>query len=222
MVGGEGCRRVAVDISREMLRSLPGRWTSQEGSHPVPLPDRVLADALHPPLERGRWSEVVAFGNTAGFAGAQALDHLAEAEQLVAPGGVLLLETAPGSGERSAYLARLPPTSVARLLSAPPAAVLGRLDRESFRKVPARREGPSSFRRLTIEELGVRWQRLGWVVRETLAVAPLLGADPVRVAEVRAVERSWKKLLELEETVGRRPERWPNASAVLISVQRPS
>lgn len=221
-VGQGSSRRVALDISREMLRTVPWMWPSLAGARTVPTPDLVLADALHPPLERGRWSEVVAFGNTAGFAGPRAFDLLAEAEDLLAPDGVLLLEIAPGPGERSRYLARLPPTSVARFLSAPQKAVLNRLDREGFRKEPTRREGSTSFHRFTVEELEARWSAKGWHIVETIAVAPLLGPDAERVAAVRALEKSWKGLLQLEEVVGRRPERWSDASAVLISVQRPS
>jgi len=213
-------RRVALDLSREMLSLVPDAWVAS-GS-PGAVPDRVLGNALRPPFDRDRWAEVVALGNTLGFAGKEADRMLERAEELVTPGGTLLIEVAPASGERSRYLARLPSSSVARLLRAPLRAVLGRLDREGFRAEPARRATMDSFRRFAVTELQDRWQRTGWEVLETVAVAPLLGPDPVRSAAVRADEKAWSRLLDLEEEVGRRPARWEEAAAVLLSVHRPA
>jgi len=98
-VGSAGTRRVALDISREMLNLLPEAWVA--AGSPGPAPDRVLGDAARPPLDRGQWAEVVVFGNTLGFAGKGADRLLEEAEALVAPEGALLLEVAPGPGERA-------------------------------------------------------------------------------------------------------------------------
>ncbi len=219
-VGGSRSHRVGIDISREMLNLLPQAWLAS-GS-PDPVPARVLGDALRPPFERHRWAEVVVLGNTLGFAGTAADRLLNEAEELVAPGGVLLVEIAPAPGERSRYLARLPPSSVARLLCAPVRAVLGRLDREGFRPDPPRHLTPESFRRFTVPEVQERLQRTGWEVTETLAVAPALGSDPLRVEAVRKDPKAWPHLLELEEAVGLRPERWGEAAAVLLAARRPS
>jgi SAM-dependent methyltransferase len=218
--GQAAARRVALDISREMLNLLPEAWVAS-GS-PGPAPDRVLGNALHPPFERRRWAEVVVFGNTLGFAGKGADRLLDEAEGLVAPGGVLLIEIAPAPGERSRYLARLPPSSVARLLRSAIPAVLGRLDREGFRPEPPRRATPGSFRRFTVREVEERLKRAGWEVTETVAVAPALGPDPLRIAAARADAKAWPHLLQLEEEVGRRTERWAEAAAVLLSARRPS
>jgi SAM-dependent methyltransferase len=213
-------RAVALDLSIKMLNLIPDAWVASGSSQAVP--DRVLGNALRPPLEPGRWAQVVVLGNTLGFAGAEAGGMLERAEELVAPGGTLLIEVAPASGERSRYLARLPPSSVARLLRAPPKAVLGRIDREGFREEPARRSTRASFRRFTAEELQDRWRRAGWEIRETVAVAPVLGPDSVRLAAIRADAKAWPHLLDLEEEVGRRPERWAPAAAVLLSARRPA
>jgi SAM-dependent methyltransferase len=211
---------VALDISLEMLNLLPGAWAAS--ARPDPPPDRVRGDALHPPFERGRWAEVIVFGNTLGFAGKGADRLFDEAEQLVAPGGTLVIEIAPAPGERSRYLTRLPPSSVARLLRSPTRAVLGRLDREGFRSELSRHANAESFRRFSVRELQDRLSRNGFDMVETVAVAPALGPDAVRIGAVRADPKAWPHLLDLEEEVGRRPERWVEAAAVLLCARRPS
>ncbi|HXQ79233.1 MAG TPA: hypothetical protein VN819_03335 [Thermoplasmata archaeon] len=209
---------MALDLSREMLSLIPETWAASASVGPVP--DRVLGNALCPPLELAQWSEVLAVGNTLGFAGDEAEKMLTQAENLVATGGSIVIEIAPGPGERSSYLARLPPTSVARILRAPVKAVLGRLDREPFRVEPVRRAAGGSFRRFSAIEIHDRWRNAGWELTETVAVAPCLGPDQRRIDAVKADEASWKHLLTLEEEVGRRPERWEQAAAVLLSARR--
>jgi SAM-dependent methyltransferase len=219
-MGGGEARRVALDLSRTMLSLLPGTYLTARGRGPVP--DRVLGDGVHPPFARGREAEVVLLGNTLGFAGADANRLLEEAELLVAPGGTLVVEIAPAPGERSRYLTRLPPTAVSRLLHSPLRAILGRLDREGFREEPRRHRTPRTFRRFSAAELHERWRGRGWEVLETMAVAPALGPDSERIEAVRRDPKSWFRLLELEEEVGRRPERWPTAAAVLVAALQPS
>jgi len=141
--GRAGSRRVALDISREMLNLLPEAWAASGSTDPPP--DRVRGDALHPPLVRGRGAEVIVFGNTLGFSGKAADRLLDEAERLVAPGGILVVE-----------------------------------------------------------------------------IAPALGPDALRIEAVRGDAKAWPHLLDLEEEVGRRPERWSEAAAVLLSARLPS
>jgi len=219
-VGQEESRRVALDLSREMLALVPDAWTASGA--PGAMPDRVLGNALRAPFVRGRWAEVIAIGNMLGFAGREAEPMLGEAEDLVAPGGKLVIEIAPGPGERSKYLARLPPKSAARLLRAPKRVVLARLDREGFRTEEFRRAPRDTFRRFSVAELENRYRRKGWSVADVESVAPLLGPDSARAAAVRTDDKAWWRLLELEEEVGRRPERWPEAAAVLLCVQAPT
>lgn len=198
---------------------VPDVWVASGA--PGPLPARVLGDALHPPFAPDRWAEVVALGNPLGFAGKEADRLLDAVERLVAPEGTLVLEIAPSSGERSRYLARLPASSVGRLLRSPPGAVVRRLDPEGFASEPPRRAPGGAFRRFTVSELQERWRDSGWVLLETSAVAPVLGPDPERAGAVRADAKAWDHLLEIEEEVGRRPERWRGAAAVLLAARRP-
>jgi len=219
-VGGPRTRKVALDLSREMLSLVPGTW--RDGGGRGPVPDRILGNAARPPLVRGAWAEVTVLGNTLGFSGRMAGIQLDEAQQLVAADGVLLIEIAPSFGERSQYFARLPGAALARLFHAPLAAILSRLDREPFRAEPPRHETPRAFHRFTVEEVVARMRLRGWEVRETMAVAPALGPDPGRIASGRRDPKSWARLLDLEEVVGHRSERWARAAAVLVAARHPS
>jgi SAM-dependent methyltransferase len=219
LVGGVGATTVALDLSREMLRvgRELGGAPALRGARPV---ETVQGDAASPPFPEATFAEVALVGNALGFEAGSGERLLDAAERLTAPGGRLLLEIAPGPGERSRYLARLPAGAVRRLLAAPPAAVAPRVLREGFRAEPVRHRS-ASFRRWTASELADRWRASGWRVEETVAVAPALGAEPERLAEVARDAKAWERLRELEERLGRAPERWPSAAAVLVAVRRP-
>lgn len=214
-LGTGAARRVAVDLSSEMLNLVPEAWSATGGVGD--LPHRVRADALHPPFADRSLAEVALVGNTAGFAGGSAEHLVTEASRLVASGGKLLLEVAPGPGERSRYLTRLPTSSLVRLLRAPVGAVAPRIEREGFRPESLRRPHSASFHRFEPSELIVHLTNDGFDIDEVLAVAPLLGSDAGRIASVRADPKSWAHLLELEERTGREPARWPAAAAVLVA-----
>lgn len=215
-IGGANARRIALDLSPQMLRL--GRRLART-STPGSAVDRVRGDALRPPFAAGSLAEVVAVGNTLGFEGTEGPELLGQLEGLVRPGGVLVLEIAPGPGQRSSYLRRLPVGAVVRLLASPPTLVAARTRREPFSREP-RRHREAGFHRWTVAELSARWAARGWSVRETMAVAPALGADPGRLKEIARASRSWAHLLELEEELGREPARWPDAAAVLLAAQR--
>ncbi len=219
LLAGKGARPVALDLSLEMLKLVPETWASVRGG--VSWPDRIRGDALRPPLAPRRCSQVVVLGNTLGFAGRDAEGVLGSAEDLVVPGGLLEVEIAPSSGERSRYLARLPLSSVPRLLRAPTAAVVARVDRERFETEPVRRPAADRFRRFRVAELHERWRTAGWEVLETVAVAPALGPDGPRLEGIRRDAKAWSHLLEVEEKLGQREERWAHAAAVLLCARRP-
>lgn len=216
--GGPHRRPVALDLSTEMLRELPPYWTARRIRGPVP--DRVRGDAGRPPFPSGRFEEVVALGNALGFAEGSSERLLEETMGLVAPNGTLLLEIAPGPGERSRYLARLPVSSVGRLFRAPVAVLLARIRAGGFAPEPPRRSEPGAFRRVAREEVIGRLESAGWKVVEVRAVAPVLGPDPRRIHACAADPKAWGHLLEVEEAVGQDRERSARAAAVLLAAVR--
>ena len=216
--GGPGTRAVALDLSREMLLALPARWSARHLTAPVP--DRVRGNAVRPPFRPGVFGAVMAMGNAVGFAEASSDRLLEQAMRLVGPGGTLLLEIAPGPGERSRYLTRLPVASVGRLVRAPVAALLPRIEREGFVAERPRRSTAGAFHRVAATDLVRRFERSGWTVAEVLAVAPALGSDPERIRASATDPKAWGHLLQIEEAVGRRPERWVRAAAVLTAAVR--
>jgi SAM-dependent methyltransferase len=218
-LGDATSRRIALDISEEMLRAVKAHW--KHAGLSAPLPDRVRADGRYPPFPPGSFGVVAVLGNTLGFAGASAERLREAAGALVAPGGILILEVAPGPGERSRYLARLPPTSLARLLRAPVGALMPKLEKEGFDRMPFRRSHDGEFRRISVAELRGALGP-GWEVRDVMAVAPALGPMTSRIGLVRSDEKAWEHLLLLEEELGRRAERWIDAAAVLMAAHAPA
>lgn len=220
-LGDASSRAVALDLSTESLKFLRRKWEGRAG--PRPRPALVRGDAVRPPFALGSFGTVAVLGNTLGFAAEDSEALLSAAESMVETGGLLLVEVAPGPGERSRYLARLPPGSVARLLRSPSGAILPRIEREGFRTEPARRSESGSFHRFAGAELSYLLRANGWDVREVLAVAPALGPDSDRLEAVRPDPKAWEHLLRIEEALGRTPERWVEAAAVLIAaVHSPS
>ena len=217
VLGDPTTHRVALDVSTEMLRS------ARRHEPPAPASgtpsDLVRADGRLPPFLPESFGTVAVLGNTLGFAGNAAGALQQVAVSLVAPGGLLLLEVAPGPGERSRYLARLPPTSLARLLRAPVRALIPRVGREGFDTMPFRKSEEGEFRRMLPEEVCRALPLPDWEVREVQAVAPSLGPLASRIEQVRSDPKAWEHLLELEEEVGRQPERWKHAAAVLIAAR---
>jgi len=217
-VGGPGAVHVALDLSRAML-SVGRRRERMETRGPATRVERVHGDALRPPFPPSTFVEVALLGNTLGFEAGSGVELLGTVESLTAPGGLLVVEIAPGPGERSRYLARLPPSAVRRVLAAPPAAILPRLQREGF-ETEAVRHRPRSFQRWSVGDLLARWRDPDWHVLEVMAVSPALGPDAPRLDEVARDPGAWGRLLELEERLGRDPARWTDAAAVLVSVER--
>ena len=208
-VGGPGSRKVALDLSEEMLRRVV-----REGRNP---PERVRGDGVLPPFRPQAFYEVAVLGNAIGFAGSEADLLWQRAAELVRPGGRLILEVVAGSGERSTYLARLPPSSLPRLFRAPLRVLLSRVDREGFAVVPARKVDPRAFRRYDPTTLARDLSERGWTVEEVMAVAPALGTHPEGLEAIEPDPTAWARLLELEEVLGRRVGRVSAGAAVLLS-----
>jgi SAM-dependent methyltransferase len=219
-VGPPRSRRVAADIGPEALGQLADHWKGPPLGPPIP--DRVRADLVRPPFAPESFGTVAALGNLLGFAEGQSEPLLDRLGALVVAGGSLLLEVAPAPGERSRYLARLPPGAVARMLRSPVRAIVGRVEAEGFAREIARKPKAGRFRRFSAAEVSA-WCHAGrWEIAEIVAVAPMLGPDAARVDAVARDRLAWNRLLEVEEEVGRRPERWPRAAALLVAAVKTS
>jgi hypothetical protein len=99
--------------------------------------------------------------------------------------------------------------------------VAGRIAREGFAAEPRRRKVSGEFQRVDPGALRARLESRGFRVLEVVAVAPALGPDGVRAEAAARDSKSWGNLLEVEETLGRSPERWPTAAAVLMAALAP-
>ncbi|MCI4350804.1 MAG: class I SAM-dependent methyltransferase [Thermoplasmata archaeon] len=217
-LGRVGGAVVLLDLSQRMLaearRHLRRIPELAARLHPV------LGDGLHPPFRELRFNSVVVLGNVIGFGSSDAEAIVRSAAAQVALAGHLLIEIAPGPGERSRYLARLPPGAVSRLLRSPVTWSTNRIAREGFQLAASSRGRNSAFRPVDAPT-AVRWLvEAGLEIEETVAVAPAIGQEPDRVASVRGDPIAWRHLLEVEERLGARPERWTNAAAILVAARR--
>lgn len=213
-VGGPQTRRVALDLSVEALHRVERTGRTH--------PELVRGDGLRPPFRAHAFQEVVALGNAIGFAGPQADRLWQSAGDLLDGGGHLVLEVVAGPGETSRYLQRLPTSSLPRLLHAPLGALLPRIVREGFAPRSVRRAEPGPFRRFDAARLVVALADRGWVVDEVMAVAPALGAAADRLEKLSVDSVAWSRLLDLEEALGRQPERMRGAAAVLMAASAPA
>lgn len=217
-LGGDPDRRVLVDLSLEMLREARRRARGSGTSRGTP--HLLRGDGLRPPIRAGALSLAALLGNPLGFQGEQAAALLARTAELVGESGTLVLESAPGPGERSVHLSRLPDGALLRFLRAPRSWAAGRVLAAGFRPVPGRAREHGTFRRIPLDEIEERLQSAGFEIREVLSVAPCLGADAERLGPVRADPHAWSGLLALEEAMGVVPERWPRSAALLVAAAR--
>ncbi len=214
-IGSEADRRVLLDLSRGMLARARD---SVEGAA-LGVPDLVLGDGLSPPFRADRFHQVTALGNILGFAEEHAFRLLDQLLELVAPGGTVLLETAPGSGERSRYLTRFPSSTLPRILVSPLSFLTSRVNKEGFEPHRADTES-GGFTRMTEVELQGRLATRGFDLVEAAAVAPCLGRVPEKLRALRADPAAWEALLRLEENLGSMPGRHARASALLVAAVR--
>jgi hypothetical protein len=183
--------------------------------------ESVVGDAVHPPLADGAFGVVAALGNLLGFAEDRSDDLFESLLWLVAPGGTVLLEIAPGPGERSRYLRRLPASSVGRLLRAPSGAIQRRILGEGFLPEPPRKSRPGEFTRIAARELERKLAARGFQVTESIAVAPALGSDAERIAAVARDPKAWAHVVVVAVALGRAPERQIEAASVLVAALAP-
>ncbi len=214
-IGSEAGRRVLLDLSREMLAR--AREAAEDAT--LGVPDLVLGDGLSPPFRADRFHQVTALGNIVGFAEGHASRLLDRLLELVTPGGTVLLETASGSGERSRYLTRFPPSTLRRILVSPLSFLASRVSKEGFESLPPEAE-KYGFRRMPEHDLRERLEAGGFDVVEATAVAPCLGRVPERLPALRADPAAWEGLLRLEEHMGKMPGRRTCASALLVAAVR--
>lgn len=216
-VGDGDARRVAVDVALPMLLGLREHWAAT-----LDRPELARSDARALPFRAGAFAEVVVLGNAVGFAGEDAMLLLETAARAVAPGGRLVVETAPGPGTLSRYLRRLPAGAVVRLLHAPLVAVAPRVTREGYEVFESEDRTRHGFRPIGEPQLKERLLGLGFEVLEAIAVAPGLGGFPERLEDVRGDPRSWERLLTLEEQLGAMPKARQEAAALLLAAARPN
>ncbi len=214
-IGARAGSTVLVDLSLEALRAATIGLRSARG-------DRfafVRGDARKLPFSSGAFDQAVVLGNLLGVSGNALGSTVLEIDRVVAPDGHLIIEIVPGAGDRCAYLARLPPGAVRRVLGSPHGWLTARIEREGFRPSRPAPHSREQFRRISLDEirglLGARW-----TPREILAVAPALGFDPQRLEAVRTDPDAWERLLLLEEELGHAPARWANAASLLVAFDR--
>jgi hypothetical protein len=97
--------------------------------------------------------------------------------------------------------------------------VIPRILKEGFSTESARKTRPGPFLRFAARALAEDLERRGWTVSEVLAVAPALGPDPNRLETIQHDPKAWDHLLRIEEELGRNPERWTAAAAVLVAAE---
>lgn len=163
---------------------------------------------------------MVALGNIVGFAAGDAERTIGAMADVVRPGGSLIVEVAPATGERSRYLARLPPSAVGRLFESPPSLVQRRVESEGFDAAGPDPSHGDRFRRLSTEATRQILESNGFEVVAARAVAPSLASDEERIAAIARSSRAWSRFLEIEERLGDDPRRWIRAAAVLIDARR--
>lgn len=216
LLGAGGARPIVLDLSLEMVRR-----ARRSLKHVPGAPGAfVRADAAHPPFRSGSVASVAALGNVVGYMPSFGWPSMEPLAPLVAPSGLVLLEIVPGFGERSVYLTRLPPGAVARALRSPTSWVVQRVEKEGFARVLPEGRRDHGFRRLAVDPLLADPPK-GWQLLEAMAVAPALGFDMDRLGAIQRDPASWKKLLRLEEELGRAPDRWPHAAALLLALSAP-
>jgi SAM-dependent methyltransferase len=215
----EGHALVLLELSHEAIALARTHVLEEKPLDPTSPVEFIRGDAVSPPFRAGAFAAVTLLGNVVGFAAEDGQRLLERACALVATGGSLLIEIAPGAGERSRYVHRLPPGAFARTLQSPERWVADRVLREGFDPQGERHKTPR-FRRFSADSVTTRLERQGFSVVERLAVAPASGLEPGHLEAAKEDPVAWARLLALEETLGRLPERQGGAASVLLAARR--
>lgn len=200
-------RLVLVDLSRSMLlealrrvRTQPGGPTSLEGT---------LGDASRMPIRAEVAKVAVALGNVVGMSGDRSLAALQEVAGLVAPGGLLIIETV---GERVAaprFVGRVAPGGWRTLLRQDPSRGLPPRLSEGMEDLPAQTtpgSPGSEFQFLGTDAVARFLNREGFTVKDQMIAAPLTGGDAGLVRSIAQAHRGdLAPLLRWEESAGRFP-----------------
>jgi SAM-dependent methyltransferase len=201
-------RLVLLDLSRRMLDESLGRsGRERRGGRPA---DGVLGDAARVPLRGEIARVVVALGNIVGFAGDRSLGALQEVAGLVAPGGVLVVETVAHRTGTPKFLRHTRPEAWPALLRQDPTRHLARqlaagLDPCASAPSSGGVEG-GDFQFLAADAVVRFLNREGFEIRDQMIAAPLTGGDPDLVGSIIAQHRGHLgPLLRWEECAGRFP-----------------
>ncbi len=191
---------VLLDASRGMLDSARDRGLGRDSRRSIHY---VVGDARWLPLQSGAFATVVALGNVLGFGEEGAGRILSNLGDAVGKGGYLVLETTSpvlrtlvassrDSHELERWLLQPPtPQRVEEVLAA------------GFAPPPPARAKASHFRLLDIGVVRSSLENTGLHIMEEEVVAPLLGGDPERIAELSSRSKvGIEPLLLWEERLG--------------------
>ena len=198
-----GARVVAVDLSRESLRS--GRRRSRRLASRSPI-DWVQAAGECLPLASDTIDVAVVLGNIVSFAASDGAALLAELNRVAKRRGVLVVDFASPAGAMQEFLQiaserRLLP----RVLRRPRFYFVDRILKTGFQPYAPDRLASWDFQFYTMDGAAQALGRAGFEVIDAMCVAPI-AAHQNRVAAIAYREkRTWESLLRIEERVGRRP-----------------
>ena len=201
--GRSGVRVVAVDLSRESLRS--GRRHAPRMASRSSI-DWVQAAGECLPLVSGSVDVAVVLGNIVSFAATDGAVLLDELNRVVRRRGLLVVDFASPAGAMQEFFQvaserRLLP----RVLRRPRYFFVDRILDTGFQPYAPNRLASWDFQFYTMEEAVQALRHAGFGVIDAMCVAPI-AAHQNRVAAIAFREkRTWESLLRIEERVGRRP-----------------
>jgi SAM-dependent methyltransferase len=167
--------------------------------------DWVQGAGEHLPFADRSFDVAVAFGNIICFAAKDGERLLRELSRVLRPGGLLLVDfSSPASAIQEFLANEANHRGLARILRRPDHYFLHRALRTGYQPYAPARLAQFEFQFYTVDEAVRALRSAGFRPVDTMSIAPL-AAHHERVAAIaRREPRTWRTLLELEETVGRR------------------